>query len=356
MPGAPENFKESARMKRSLSILLSAIIFFAPAGSAFAWGDDGHQTVGKIASLRIKPRTAEKIAQILKPGETLANIATWADTVKYRIGKTDSDADTNAFLQDAAHNEKNNEWHYDDLPLGCRSYQTCTGFTPDNDIVHLINICIRTLQGHPDPNQPLSQRNALKLLVHFLGDIHQPLHVGTGFIDVNGPNGGILIVKDPVVIKQKHLPSDKGANDLVIDNDRKNLHSFWDFTLVTSLMTTVGPEITSDTLGTFLKSNVKPKGSWNPRGPMDTWAAQWATDSLNQSREHTYKFVQIIGKRTIPVLSNGQPVIRDGQPVMQTVFDISRPANYETLNRELVRQQLAKGGYRLAKLLDAIYR
>ena len=342
-------------MKRTLSLALSALIFFAPAASALAWGDDGHQTVGKIASLRIKPRTAEKIAQILKPGETLANIATWADTVKYRIGKPDPDADTNAFLQDAAHNEKNNEWHYDDLPLGCKNYQTCTGFTPDNDIVHLINICIRTLQGHPDPNQPLSQRNALKLLVHFLGDIHQPLHVGTGFIDVNGPNGAILIVRDPVVIKQKKLPSDKGANDLVIDSDRKNLHSFWDFTLVTSLMTTVGPEITSDTLGTFLKVNVKPKASWNPHGPLDTWAAEWATDSLTQSREHTYKSVQIVGKRTIPVLSNGKAVVRDGQPVMQTVFDITRPPNYEALNRELVRQQLAKGGYRLAKLLDAIY-
>ncbi len=153
-------------MKRPVSLLLSALIFLAPAVSALAWGDDGHQTVGKIASLRIKPRTAQKIAQILKPGETLANIASWADSVKERMGKTDPDPDTNAFLQDIAHNEKNREWPYDDLPLNCKNYQTCTGFTPDNDIVHMLNVCIRTLQGHPDPNHPLSQRNALKLLVH----------------------------------------------------------------------------------------------------------------------------------------------------------------------------------------------
>ena len=204
-------------MKRLSSVLLSAIILIAPAGSAFGWGDDGHQTVGKIASLRIKAKTAQKIAQILKSGETLANIATWADTVKERVGKTDPDEDTNAFLLDFAHNEKNREWHYDDLPLDCKNYQTCTGFTPDNDIVHMLNVCIRTLQGHPDPNHPLSQRNALRLLVHFLGDIHQPLHVGCGFIDVNGPNGAIVIVKDPAVIKAKNLPSDKGANDLIID-------------------------------------------------------------------------------------------------------------------------------------------
>lgn len=342
-------------MKRSISVVLSAFVFLAPVGSAFAWGDDGHQTVGKIASLRIKQRTAQKIAQILKAGETLANIATWADTVKERIGKTDPDPDTNAFLQDVAHNEKNREWHYDDLALGCKNYQTCTGFTPDNDIVHMLNVCIRTLQGHPDPDHPLSERNALRLLVHFLGDIHQPLHVGVGFIDIHGPNGNIMIVRDPVLIKQKNLPSDKGANDLIIDNDRKNLHGFWDFTLVTSLMTTVGQEITSDTLGTFLKQNVKPKASWNPRGSVNTWAAQWATDSLSLSRDQTYKGVRIVGKRTIPVLSRGQPVVRDGQPLLMTVFDITRPSNYEALNRELVRQQLAKAGFHLARLLDAIY-
>lgn len=342
-------------MKRALSLLLTVVIFLAPAVSALAWGDDGHQTVGKIASLRIKPRTAQKIAQILKPGETLANIASWADTVKERMGKTDPDPDTNAFLQDIAHNEKNREWHYDDLPLNCKNYQTCTGFTPDNDVVHMLNVCIRTLQGHPDPNHPLSQRNALKLLVHFLGDMHQPLHIGCGFIDVNGPNGTILIARDPKVIRRKNLPSDNGANQLVIDNNKKKLHGFWDFDLVTSLMQATD-KTTPETLGPFLKANVRPKPSWNPSGPVSTWGAQWATDSLLQSRNHTYKGLKITGQRTITVTTrDGQPVVRNGQVVTDIVYDITRPANYETLNRELVRQQLAKAGYRLAKLLDAIY-
>ncbi|HEX3279755.1 MAG TPA: S1/P1 nuclease [Pyrinomonadaceae bacterium] len=342
-------------MKRSVLFLLVTTIFVSTASTAFAWGDEGHQTVGKIASLRIKPRTAQKIAEILKPGETLASIATWADSVKERVGKTDPDPDTNAFLQDVVHNEKNREWHYDDLALNCKNYQTCTGFTPDNDIVHMLNVCIRTLQGHPDANHPLTKRNALRLIVHFLGDLHQPLHVGCGYIDVNGPNHTIVIVRDPAIIRREHLPSDKGANDLVIDGDRSNLHSFWDFTLVTSLMNAVGQELTSESLGTFLQQHVKPKASWNPHGPIAGWAAEWATDSLRQSRDHTYQSVKITGQRRIPVLSHGEPVVKDGQPVMQTVFDITRAPNYEAVNRELVRQQLAKAGYRLAKLLDAIF-
>jgi hypothetical protein len=342
-------------MKRSVSLVLSVVIFLAPAGSVFAWGDDGHQTIGKIASLRIKQRTAQKIAQILQPGETLANIASWADTVKERMGKTDPDPDTNAFLQDLAHNEKNREWHYIDLALNCRNYQTCTGFTLDNDIVHMLNVCIRTLQGHPDPNHPLSQRNALKLLVHFIGDMHQPLHIGCGYIDINGPNRTILIVRDPQVIRQKNLPSDNGANQLIIDNDKKKLHGFWDFDLVSSLMLATDRQ-TSETLGLFLKETVRPQSSWNPHGPISTWGEQWATDSLKQSRKHVYQGLSITGQRTITVTSrNGQPVMRDGKPVTDIVWDIRRPGNYERLNREVVRQQLAKAGFRLARLLDAIY-
>lgn len=342
-------------MKRSLSFLLGATVLLAPTGSAFAWGDKGHQTVGKVASLRIKPRTAARIAQILKPGETLANIASWADTVKTRMGQTDPDEDTNAFLQDAAHNEKNGEWHYDNLPLGCKDYQTCTGFTLDNDVVHMLNVCIRTLQGRPDPNHPLSKRVALKLMVHFLGDMHQPLHIGCGFIDADGPNGALVIARDPVLIKQKNLPNDRGGNQLILNAAGRNLHSFWDFDLVTLLMQETGKQ-TPETLGSFLKGSVRPKPNWNPRGNLNSWAAQWATDSLKQSREHAYDGVRIIRQRTISVTTrDGQPVMREGKPVTEIVWDAEHSDDYAPLSREVVRRQLAKGGYRLARLLDAIF-
>jgi len=339
-------------MKRAISLLIGVITLSASVNSTLAWGGDGHQTIGRIASLRLKPRTAQRIALILKPGETLANISTWADTVKERVGKTDPDPDTNAFLQDVVHNERNREWHYVNLPLNCRSYQTCNGFRHYHDVVQMLNVAIQTLQGRPSQTYPLSKRNALKLLVHLAGDIHQPLHVGVGFIDDSGQSP--RFVRDTAEIKRKILPSDKGGNDLVIDGNRQNLHGFWDFGLVTSLMTFTDRH-TSDTLAEFLHQSVRPKSNWPSRGPVSIWAAQWATDSLRVSRGHAYLSLVITGKRTIPVLSGGQPVVRNGQPVMQTVYDVRRDANYETANREIVRQQLAKAGFRLAKLLDAIY-
>lgn len=341
-------------MKKCLALFVSVTLIVSCAVNTFAWGNKGHETVGKIASLRIKPNTAQRLAKILKPGDTLANMSTWADVVKDRMNTTDPDPDTNAFLQDLAHNERNRDWHFVNLPLGCANYQTCHGFTPDHDIVHLINICIRTLQGRPDPNQPLSERNALRLLIHFIGDLHQPLHVGVGYIDANGPDNTILLVKDPEIIRQRRLPNDRGGNQLIIDSDRKNLHSFWDFDLVESLMVATNKP-TSDQLGRFLRQTVTPRQDWQPQGSIDTWAAAWATDSLRLSRDQTYRSVRIVRQRTIPVLRDGQPLIRDGKPVMQTVYDITRPNSYKVVNRENVRRQLAKAGFRLAKLLDAIY-
>ena len=342
-------------MKRRFSFFLCTLIMFTPLSTTFAWGGDGHQTVGKIASLRIKSRTAQQIALILKPGETLANISTWADTVKERVGTSDPDPDTNAFLQDLEHNSRNREWHYVNLPLNCRSYQTCHGFGLENDVVQMMGVAIRTLQDDPSARYPLSKRNALRLLVHLVGDIHQPLHVGAGYISDPGGKGPGGIVKDPAEIIRKHLPNDKGGNDLVIDGGRQNLHGYWDFVLVTSLKTLTNQQ-TSDSLGQFLFRSVRPRTGWSSRGPVSTWPAQWATDSLQQSRNHAYRSLLMTGRRTIPVLSGGKPVMNNGQPVMQTVYDVSRAGNYETANREIVRQQLAKAGFRLATLLDAIFR
>jgi S1/P1 Nuclease len=330
-------------MKKPASIVASIALALASVSPVLAWGPDGHETVGEIASLRIKQHTQDRIAQILKPGETVANVSNWADFVKDHVGEHDPDPDTDAFLQDVTHNKNTREWHFDDLPLGCTSYNTCNGFTPASDIVHLINICIRTLQGQPDPNQPLSKRNALRFLVHFLGDIHQPLHVGSGYVNENGPHHTIVIATDPAAITQNHFPNDRGANLLIIDGQQKNLHSFWDGDLVKALMTFTHQQ-NSDALGQFLKTTVTPQTSWNAEGAIDTWAAQFATDSLNQSRNHAYKSVKIVGKRTI--ISHGQP---------QTVYDITRASNYNTLNRTVVKTQLAKAGFRLAALLDQIF-
>ena len=328
-------------MRKLASVLVSLCLLSSLVNSVFAWGPDGHTTVGNIASMRINSHTRQKIREILKPQETLGGIANWADSVKKRMGQHDPDADTDAFLQDD-HNNGNGNWHFDDLPLGCTSYDTCTGFTPDDDIVHLINACVRALQNNPNPNQPLSRRNALRMLVHLVGDLHQPLHVGSGYINENGANNTIIIVRDPSLVSGT-TPSDRGANALIINGRDKNLHSFWDGDLVHLLMSQKN-QPNALALAQFLRNTVSPMPDWNAQGPVETWASQWATDSLKTSATQTFATVRIVRKRL--VTSHG---------VTKTVYDIRRANNYNTNNIPVVRNQLAKGGFRLAKLLDAIF-
>ena len=54
-------------------------------------------------------------------------------------------------------------------------------------------------------------------------------------------------------------------------------------------------------------------------------------------------------------MRDDKPVMKDGKPETEVVYDITRPANYETHSREVARRQIAKAGFRLAKILDAIF-
>jgi len=314
-------------------------MIFGPATPAFGWGDKGHKTVGQIAQLHLaNTNTLTRIRQILRQNETLASIATWADKVKtesnFKPQATHPDPDTQAFFRNMA-NQNNRRWHFVNLALDCESYDDCRDFQKPTDIVKIINMCITKLRGGNVPQ--LTPRNALRMLVHLVGDIHQPLHVGVGFINVDGANDTILIETDPTKILANDFINDMGGNKLVIRGEESdNLHSFWDTDLVEELI----EDRTVAAFGRDLKDRIQQQPGWNAQGPLATWAAQWATDSLQTSRENAYNTVSI--RREI--------VIED-----ETKFLIRRGNNYKSNNRPVVERQLAKGGYRLAKMLQAIF-
>src|SRR5438128_7132952 len=96
-------------LKRSIAFLTCLMLVFPSSG--YSWGNKGHQTVGRIAQLILREdnaqTTLDKIQAILKPGERLASIATWADTVKrVHLGPdvVVSDKNTQAFRCDWRNN------------------------------------------------------------------------------------------------------------------------------------------------------------------------------------------------------------------------------------------------------------
>jgi len=193
------------------------------------WGIERHELIAGVAQDQMSSEKAKKALRGILPvqGMMLSDVAGWADTVKRRgPDPLKDDKETIAFLKDAR-NKNNHLWHYVNLPLGAKEYsrETYPEFTRDDDVVQIMRESIRVLQGQSDR---FSEFNALRLLVHLAGDVHQPAHVGCCYIDrsTTPPE----LIRDPKLVLQKGLKSDEGGNQLLlpIGSNGVSLHSYWD--------------------------------------------------------------------------------------------------------------------------------
>src|SRR6267154_5547312 len=101
-------------------------------------------------------------------------------------------------------NPNHHEYHYTDVPFEKDTYQAGTVGTTDHDVVQILKQCIAVLKGSTGANvnpHNFTKRQALLLMAHFIGDIHQPLHVGTAYIDAD----------DAFVVPQSQSEIDNGT-------------------------------------------------------------------------------------------------------------------------------------------------
>lgn len=174
-----------------LVVLLSSLL---PA-VAHAWGPKGHRLVAGLASGELTPQSRTEVARLLR-GETeptLAGVANWADDLRQHnpnLGKRSA------------------RWHYVNLAEDDCRYRPSAD-CPDGDC--LIEAIVHQRDLLADRRQPAAVRaQALKFLVHFVGDAHQPLHAGDA--------------------------RDRGGNTIQIQLDGKgsNLHWLWDGEVIAS--------------------------------------------------------------------------------------------------------------------------
>jgi len=164
-----------------------SLLHFIP--SILAWGAVGHEIVAVIAEIHLFPSTKEQLKTLIPKG-SLAPIASWADKIKFA-------------------NRWSSSLHYansvDDYPPERCSFPGKSGWTDDRNIFSAIGNYTDRLS---DSRLSTTQRSdALKFLVHFIGDLHQPLHIAGRD---KGGNG------DPVMWGGRHT----------------NLHSLWDGLLI----------------------------------------------------------------------------------------------------------------------------
>jgi S1/P1 Nuclease len=182
------------------SMALAAALVCALTGEVLAWGQEGHSIIAEVAQQRLSEPSARMVASLLK-GRSLASIASWGDDVRDTRPETAG-------------------WHFFDIPLDVPTYKRerdCKASAEKGDCViaelERLTNDLRCANGE-------AQTEALKFAVHFVGDIHQPLHT------VAEKSGGNDVAVDVFMRGLATCPTCGAAHAPT------NLHVVWDSTLI----------------------------------------------------------------------------------------------------------------------------
>lgn len=177
---------------------LAALLLLVPS-SLFAWGGGGHRITADVAERRLANSPALKAALTLLGVAHLADVASKADELRNVVG--------------TAHTA---EWHFVNIPLDRNTYDPAHDCPLSDCIVARVDQ-FRAILANPK-SSPLRRQEALLYLIHFIGDIHQPLHVSADHL------GGNLL---HVTVDGGHVPGNTKE-----DPKNDNLHFVWDTSLI----------------------------------------------------------------------------------------------------------------------------
>jgi S1/P1 Nuclease len=337
--------------------LLGAGTLVVMTSPAPAWDYPGHRMVGAIADFVMSsrhPKAYAKVKGLLLTKDadnndltrTLSQVAVFPDCAKTGnvpfCGRTPS-AEEKVY---SANNDNNGGFHFADVPIQQSKYVFDSPGTGKKDVVQMINYTVAQLRGKSPQKEgvKLSDTEALWLLTHLVGDIHQPLHVGSIYFDkdtckqVKDPNdvpgglGGVAKTIGGNAIQLAALAPDPAAPPI------DNLHLFWDAIAVNNTMKAAGWPGAEQDFARLLAARA-PYG-WQTAGDPATWAEQWATEILPLARAaHTKLKIEF----------------KERDPAHHCVWTTQISPGYSRWASEQARAQIQKAGFRLAALLTAIF-
>jgi len=312
--------------RRLTACACAATAIAALTANPAAFAEEGHRVVGLVAELHLKSsRALAEVRKILRPEETLADAAVWPDTIKTPAYE---DGDTGLFRLE---HPAQDTYHYTNIPFQSVRYGPDVPGARATDILQIIRECIRVLKGASNAFTP---REALRMLAHLAGDVHQPLHVGNAFVSAAGP------LRFALPAGPTGWRSTAGGNGLVYGpQDRFNLHSYWDAHVVNLAMR--GDDVAKYAARLMAEVPVAPE--WRDSGDPDSWPERWLNEGLIYAKDahRDVKLVAYAGS--------------DETGRMPHRWRIEQPPGYDARARDRIRIQLAKGGYRLAALLKAVW-
>lgn len=257
---------------RAFKILKISLImaFFALQTPVWGWGATGHRAIGLIAERYLSPSAKKKLQRILK-GQSLAMAGTWMDDIR-----SDSTYDYTA------------DWHWVTIENG-KTYDQSPK-NPKGDVIMTLERLIAELKGKKVTGK--TEEEYIKMIIHLVGDIHQPLHVG--------------------------CCDDAGGNRVRVKwfRDDSNLHRVWDSDMIEH--TKLSYTELADALGKPTKAEVLQFQKATVR--------DWATESMGMRKQ-----VYAIG-------------------------DSNLGYKYAYKNLDSAKRRMLLAGIRLAGILNSIYK
>ena len=254
-------------------IVLILAFLLIPSGDlqqSSAWGQNGHRIVGDIAADYLTQDARKEINRILGPA-SMAIASTWMDKIK----------------SDPAY-DHTHDWHWVTIPNGMTYKETEKN--PNGDLINTLRTIINELKSGSLSAE--EERENLKMLIHLVGDIHQPLHVGNG--------------------------NDRGGNETEVEwfYEESNLHRLWDTDMIDD--TKLSYTEFADAINHPTDEQIN---KWQDSDILD-----WAYESMD---------------------------LRD--QVYDLPDDRQIGYEYQYQNRDLLDRRLLQAGVRLAGVLNEIY-
>jgi hypothetical protein len=264
---------------RKLPLAAALLVASAIATDAYAWGDEGHKVVCQIAFDKVKPTTRAVITRLIQADgqfQSFSDACTWPDHPRKRAGEHFVN-----LARDAS-----------GLTADCGATSRCVVSAIATDFAVLSS----SMASDTD------KAASLKFLGHWVGDVHQPLHVS--------------------------FEDDRGGNEInVVGDCRGNLHAAWDSCLVLEAVGNNAQEAASKLLAAATPEQIQ---AWTQSGPKE-----WANEA--------FKITESV--RTKYCVKHSD---RCDRPDTNVRIDQA----YIDANVPIVKEQLQKAGIRLASLLD----
>ena len=327
-----------------LLLALAAMTFAKP---GWSWDPHGHALVGSVAEPLLTENARKQVRGIL--GFSLQTAAKWPDCIRSVEQKPDGSFKYNrntpyqaacddfmapsevARMEDYARRNWDNcahrpghgcheDYHFADVPIQRGAYSRSFFGTNDHDVASALAAAIDVLRGKrpPTPFSIKDKKEALFLLAHFAGDIHQPLHVGSVYLDANGS-----LVDPSAAMAGVEQTETQGGNSILLEG--KNLHADWDEV----------PEAWTIEAMPGLLSRAKEVPATTVQ--TEILPALWASETVSLAGDafRDLKFGPKHGTRWTAVPTNA--------------------ATYKAEQDRLKKEQIAKAGARLAAVLNTIW-